>query len=278
LLIDWFTVGAQALNFVILVWLMRRFLYKPILDAIDARERKIASELADARAKQAEAQKQRAELQHENDELDQQRAELMKKATNEANAEGQRLLQEASQAAEALSKKRQQALETDARDLNQAIARRAQQEVFAIARKALSELATTSLEESMTRVFIERLPEMDAPTKATLAAAVRQSTAPLVLSSAFELAEQQRAVLQDALNRAFSAEVRLRFETAPTLISGIELAYNGHKLAWSIADYLGALEKSVEALVKEKAKLQAEPKTEAKPQPKPSPIPEANSA
>ena len=48
MLIDWFTVGAQALNFLILVWLMKRFLYKPILRAIDEREKRIASELADA--------------------------------------------------------------------------------------------------------------------------------------------------------------------------------------------------------------------------------------
>ena len=50
MLIDWFTVGAQALNFLILVWLMKRFLYKPILDAIDAREDRVAAELADADA------------------------------------------------------------------------------------------------------------------------------------------------------------------------------------------------------------------------------------
>jgi len=37
MLIDWFTVGAQALNFIILVWLMKRFLYKPVQDAIAAR-------------------------------------------------------------------------------------------------------------------------------------------------------------------------------------------------------------------------------------------------
>ena len=42
MLIDWFTVAAQALNFLILVWLMKRFLYKPILHAIDAREERIA--------------------------------------------------------------------------------------------------------------------------------------------------------------------------------------------------------------------------------------------
>jgi F-type H+-transporting ATPase subunit b len=67
MLIDWFTVGAQALNFLVLVWLMKRFLYKPILDAIDVREKRIAAELADASAKKAEAQKERDEFQHKND-------------------------------------------------------------------------------------------------------------------------------------------------------------------------------------------------------------------
>jgi F-type H+-transporting ATPase subunit b len=55
MLIDWFTVGAQALNFLILVWLMKRFLYQPILHAIDAREKRIAAKLADAAAKETEA-------------------------------------------------------------------------------------------------------------------------------------------------------------------------------------------------------------------------------
>ena len=59
MIIDWFTVGAQALNFLILVWLMKRFLYKPILHAIDERERRIAVALADANAKKTAAQKER---------------------------------------------------------------------------------------------------------------------------------------------------------------------------------------------------------------------------
>ena len=53
MLIDWFTVGAQALNFLVLVWLLKRFLYQPILDAIDAREKRIAKELADFFEKRA---------------------------------------------------------------------------------------------------------------------------------------------------------------------------------------------------------------------------------
>ena len=81
MLIDWFTVGAQALNFIVLVWLLKRFLYKPILNAIDAREKRIATELADADAKKAEAQRERDEFQHKNEAFDQQRAALLSKAT-----------------------------------------------------------------------------------------------------------------------------------------------------------------------------------------------------
>jgi F-type H+-transporting ATPase subunit b len=64
MIIDWFTVGAQALNFLILVWLMKRFLYKPILHAIDAREKRIAMQLADANAQMTAATHARDEFQH----------------------------------------------------------------------------------------------------------------------------------------------------------------------------------------------------------------------
>src|SRR5665647_469211 len=86
MLIDWFTVGAQALNFVVLVWLLKHFLYKPVLDAIDAREKQIAAQLADAEAKKAEAKKERDEFQRKNDDFDQQRAALLAKATGDADA------------------------------------------------------------------------------------------------------------------------------------------------------------------------------------------------
>src|SRR5271167_451595 len=118
MLIDWFTVCAQAINFLILVWLLKHFLYKPILNAIDVREKRIAAELADAAAKKAEAEKERDEFQHKNEEFDKQRASLLAKATDEAKAERQRLLDEARKAADALTSKRMETLQSDARNLN----------------------------------------------------------------------------------------------------------------------------------------------------------------
>ncbi|MES2365314.1 MAG: F0F1 ATP synthase subunit B [Pseudomonadota bacterium] len=257
MLINWFTVGAQVVNFLILVWLLKRFLYRPILDAIDAREKRIEKELADADAKKAEAQQERDTFQLKNEAFEQQRATLMTQAKDEAKTERLRLLDEARQEAETLSTKRQETLRNDAHNLNQALSRRAQLEVFAIARKVLTDLAGTSLEERMAEVFIRRLREMDDSTKAGLAMALKSASEPALVRSTFDMPDAQRTAIQNALNETFSSEISVQFETMPDLISGIELTTNGQKLAWSIAGYLLSLEKGVDEMVKEKGKSEA---------------------
>lgn len=249
MLIDWFTVGAQALNFVILVWLMKRFLYKPILDAIDSREKRIAAALADADAKQSQALGQRDEFQRRSDELERQRAGLIAQATKDAEAERQRLLDEARQAADALSARRQEALRSEAQRLNTALVRRAQQEVLAVARKALADLADANLDERIADVFARRLRALSGAARESIVRALETASHAALVRSAFELPAQQRAAIQSAVNEAFSVDVALRFETDPALVGGIELGANGQKVAWSIADYLASLQKGVDELV-----------------------------
>ncbi|MGD0164153.1 MAG: F0F1 ATP synthase subunit B [Candidatus Sulfotelmatobacter sp.] len=282
MLIDWFTVGAQVLNFLILVWLLKHFLYKPILNAIDAREKRIASELADADAKKSEAQKERDDFQNKNKVFDQQRSALLGKVADEAKVERERLLGEAHKDADNLRAAQAAALRNDQKRLSSAITNLAKQEVFGIARKTLADLATVSLEERMGEVFTRRLREMDQKAKGLLGAALKSSSEPAVVRSTFDLGAAQKAAIQNALNETFSAEIHIRFETSPDLVSGIELTTNGQKVAWSIADYLASLEKGVDELLKKKdeaaaaeakaetaPKVKAEPKAEAKTEPKP---------
>jgi F-type H+-transporting ATPase subunit b len=268
MLIDWFTVAAQAINFLILVWLMKRFLYKPILQAIDAREKRIAAELADADAKKAEAKKERDEFQHKNEEFDGQRTALLAKATGEAKAERERLLDEARKAAADWSSKRQETLRTEEQNLHQAVRGRIEQEVFAIARKALTDLAGTSVEQRMVDICVRRLGDWDGRQTGLLASEGKASLTPTVVRTAMDLPPAERAVAECAIKKTLGEETQVKFETAPELISGIEFTTNGHKVAWSIADYLGSLESGLGALLKENGKPEA--KTEPKPeQPKP---------
>ena len=98
MLIDWFTVGAQALNFLILVWPTKRFLYKPILNAVAEREKRIAAELADAAQKKDDAQKESDEFKRKNEDFERQRDALLgENRPNKRGAERQRLLEEAGQ-------------------------------------------------------------------------------------------------------------------------------------------------------------------------------------
>jgi F-type H+-transporting ATPase subunit b len=258
MLIDWFTVGAQALNFLILIWLMQRFLYTPILQAIDAREKRIAAELADADAKKAEAQKERDEFQHKNEEFEKERAGLLNKAINEAQAERQRLFDEARTSADSLRAKRQEALRTEQRSLNEKIIRWTQKEVFAITRKTLVDLAGASLEARMCEIFAQRLRAVTGTIKDQLATALKNSTNSATVRSAFDLPSEQHAEIQQAINETFSADIHIQFETAPDVVSGIEFSTNGQKVAWSIADYLATLEKSAGELLREEAQAKTD--------------------
>jgi len=264
--IDWFTVIAQAINFLVLVWLLKRFLYKPILNAIDEREKGIATQLAQAEAKKAEAQQERDDFQHKNEAFDKERAALLNKATNEAQGERQRLLDEARKDAESLRAKRQDALRNEQRNLSQKIIRWTQKQVFAIARKTLADLAATSLEVRMGEVFVQRLRELSGAAKEQLAAALKTSTQPARVRSAFDLPPEQHAAIQNALNETFSADIHIQFETVPEMVSGIELSTNGQKVAWSIVDYLATLEKSAGELLHEDAKPESRQEAKSKPE------------
>lgn len=245
MLIDWFTVAAQAVNFLILVWLLKRFLYRPVLDAIDAREKRIAAALAAAEAQKSEALKEREALRKRNESFDRQRAALLDKATDEARQERQRLFDEARQTADELAARRRQAMINDARSMDRTIGRRAREEVFAISRKALADLAGTELEERMVDVMIRRLGELR-PEESKA-----EKASPVLVRSTFELPPAQVARLEQAVRDTFGREVQVRFETAPELVSGIEMVTDGRKIAWSIADYLDSLQQSVKELLQE---------------------------
>lgn len=248
MLIDWFTVGAQLLNFLILVWLMKRYLYQPVLDAIAAREQKIAAELADAAAIQARAQQQQDEFQQKNQAFDEQRADLLQQARDAAKVERELLQTEAREAADAASTQRAKALLIDAQNLHADIARHTQQQVFDISRRVLGDLAGVGLELRMSEVFIERLRAAQGTAQDTLRTALTavSPAEPALLRSAFALPAPQAAAIQAALDEWFGQAVSLRFEVAPELVGGIELRAQGQKLAWSISDYLGKLASDLE--------------------------------
>jgi F-type H+-transporting ATPase subunit b len=245
MLIDWFTVIAQIANFLILVWLLQRFLYHPILEAIDAREKRIATELAEAEANKEEARKERDSFQNQNEEFSRQRATLFREAMLEVKAERERLFEEARNEAEKFRTRQQEAMIDDCNTLKEEILRRTREEVFAITRKTLADLAGENLEKLMVETFIQRCRMMDATEKADLQSVLKSPGGPVCIRSTFPLPDDQRQAIEDYVSVNFAYTGEFHFETAPDLVSGITVSMDGHELAWNITDYLLSLEKGI---------------------------------
>lgn len=246
MLIDWFTVGAQVINFLVLVWLMKRFLYKPILGAIDAREERIAKELADGQRMQAEAVQERGEFERRKKALEDTREEFLETARDEAKDERQKLLGQARAEAEAERAKQSEALKRDRDCLLDEIARRTREETYAIARKTLADLAGTSFDERASLVFAERVRSLDEPSRSDLAQDA--ASGPLRVRSVFELSEASRDAVRSALEEVLEGSAEVHFETDPELIGGVEILTGNRKISWSIEEYLAQMQKSMDEL------------------------------
>ena len=240
--IDWFTVFAQLVNFLVLVWLLKRFLYQPILDAIDAREQRIATTLSEAANTQQEARSEREKYQSAIAELEAQRSQLLNDATEAAQLEHQKLLAKAHTEADELSSKRRQDQSRELDKLREKIQDLTVNEVFALTRKVLQELANTSLEQSMTKVFTEQLLQMPEPSRSTLITALTSAPAGGIVYSSFPLGAPEQQRLQTSINDWAKTTVPLQFKTRDTLICGMELNAKGQQSAWNIAVNLDLLE------------------------------------
>lgn len=262
MLIDWFTVGAQVINFVVLLWLMKHFLYQPILAAIGAREKRIADELADAARQKAGAEILRHDLLAQTQAFDAERATLLAHAMADAGVEHDRLLAEARTTADAARLNWQAQWQSARAAQSEQLERMVIGEVFAIARQALRDLDGVDLEERMVATVLLRLREMSPDASGPWLAALNIAAheVPSIdrhlgarVRSRYSLAASSRTLIQAAVNESCGSTVPLRFETASDDVDGIEICAAGQRIAWTITDYLQSLRTEVQALGREAA-------------------------
>ncbi len=246
--INWFTVIAQVINFLVLVWLLKRFLYKPILKAVDDREKKIAAQIKDANHLKAEAKKEQEDFSKKNAGFEAKKVKLLDDAVADANTQRQKLLDDAKTEAIQLSAKLAAASKDRQQADNVIVAQKIQKQVFGITRMALKEIASESLEEQSANIFIKRLVELDEDGQKKFTDAFASNTNVVLVRSAFELPVKKQHDISKVVDQLLGSKANLQFKTASGLISGIELTSNGYKLAWSFAAYLNELERSIDIM------------------------------
>lgn len=246
MLIDWFTVIAQIINFLILIFLLRRFLYGPIIAAMDARERRVLSRLEEARKQQEAAEQEASGYRQKQHELDQQRDSLLYAAEETAQQLRQELIEEARADVDQLTANWRTALEQSKASFLRDLRQRTGEQVMAVARRVLSDLADADLEQQIITVFLQRLRNIDPETQDTMQQALEQDQQTIHIHSAFGLSNGQRRQISRDLQQQFGEDVALSFETTPDLIGGVALTVDGHEIAWNLQSYLETLEDAIE--------------------------------
>lgn len=233
--IDWVTVLAQIANFLVLLWLLKRFLYRPILDGIDAREAEIAKRMAAAEqaqqaAKEAESQyvKQRAQLVSEQDALLEKALAATEEQRDDLLAETRKKLQQEQQ-------DWHKHLEHERHVFNQRLQETGANALLRLTRKALHELADESLEEAIVRHIGKQLEPMAAELKQ---AAAGSQQALVTTRDALPVATQN--LLQQHVEQ-WLPKVSLSFATDAQQAPGLVMQVGGAQVAWTTDSYMDEL-------------------------------------
>ena len=248
--IDWFTFFAQITNFLVLVWLLKRFLYGPVTRAMERRESFIANRLAEAEDREEAAKEKSAEYQRRLKELDTTREETLRAVQEEAESHRRALFDEArEELAETREQWKQQLEEEKGEHLGE-IKRRLSREVCAVSRQALKSLADAELERQMVWVFLGRLAGMDQARRDDFRAQCGDGE--LVLFTTSELDDELRRRAEETVAALTEPGAKLRFDTTDQWQCGVELEIPGRAIAWTLDDYLHDLEAHLNVTLAEK--------------------------
>lgn len=243
--IDWLTVSAQLVNFLVLVWLLKRFLYQPVVKAMNERERRIVHRIADAEQREREAETRAQDYTNRISALEEGRSAHLDEARAEADREKRRLLAEARQDIEHQRSKWYEELEREQQDLRSVLQRGLCESALKVTQRTLADLADATLEERIVATFLQRFQALPEDTRR----AFKNFSEPLALTSSFDLDDGTRERIHSVVQETLGGAIEIEYVRDPALLCGIELAGKGQKFAWNIKDYLGDLDDRVGTLL-----------------------------
>ncbi|MEQ8467940.1 F0F1 ATP synthase subunit delta [Coleofasciculus sp. E1-EBD-02] len=263
-MIDWFTFIAQIINFIILVFLLWRFLYKPITKTMGERLKRIERQWKEAQQKQEEAEAEAKSYRQKQQDLEQRREELLNEAKEKAKAEQETLIKQARQEVDRKQAEWHESIERQQDSFLENLRQRVQEQTHKISRRALQDLANAELEERAISVFIERLKHLEDEERKTFRQSVQESEEDVVINSAFDMSEETQQKLRDTLRQENIVNGNeIKFSTSSDLICGVEMRSKNHQIAWSLADYLENLEEQLSKEFLNKREPEAEAKGKA---------------
>lgn len=234
--LDWTTFVLEILNFLILVWLLSRFLYRPVLDIIEQRRIRIQQALEEAERTQAQTQTLKHQYENRLSDWEQEKAEAHQQLMLTLRAERQQALEQLQQVLAQEQEKVRILNERQEQEARQAAERISLTQGAAFSAKLLSQLACPQLEERIVELVLASLAQLPADQIEHL----RQTgqTEQIEISSAYPLDEDRRQRLRAALTQLLAQACSPRFQQRPDLLAGLRIAIGPWRLDANLHDEL----------------------------------------
>lgn len=243
MLIDWFTIGAQIFNFLVLLVLLKVFLYDRVIKAMDRREISIKERLEEGRKEKAEALELKSEYEEQRRGLEKKREGILSKAREEARGQGEEIVAQAREKAEELGEHWKKAVRREREAFLADMARLAQEQTLNLTRRLLADLADADLEATAAGKFLDRLKALDGEDRQVLTRAM-EAEEEVVVKSSRELSTDLRRRITDGLREFGKAEVAFREDE--DLALGLVVVAGGHTFGFNARDALDDLRRTMD--------------------------------
>ena len=253
--INWVTVAAQIVNFLVLVFLLNRFLYGPITRAMAAREAGIRERLDAAARAKADADETSARLMEERRSLERRREQFLADARQEAMDLRASLENDARDAVDARKRAWLASVDAERREFLDDLERRSGDEFIVLARTVFADLADADFERKIIAKFLDQLAALPAGETEKLRGGVDDG-ARIAFETAFAISEQNRSQIEARLASVFGRPVELAYDVVEDLIAGARLRAGSQCVEWSVGAYVAHFRESLEGY------LAAEPENE----------------
>lgn len=246
--IDYFTIFAQIINFLVLVLLLKHFLYGRIIKAMDEREKRIASQLQEAAKKQKKADEEADSYRKLKKEFLNEREGMLTASREETQKIRSDLLKKAADEVEENKAKWNEEIQRHKDAFLNAMKIGASKEIYVIARRVLHDLANEELEKQIVETFISRVQKMDDDEEKNMKEFLGMKQ-DIIIKSMFEIPESMRNSIRKTLQDKIGGELNISYVQSPDPISGIELSASDLRISWSIGSYLDSLEDELSRMI-----------------------------
>jgi F-type H+-transporting ATPase subunit b len=236
--LNWTTVVLEIVNFLVLVWILKRFLYRPVLEIIEQRRSRVEAGLAEARQRQEQAEELRSQYENRLAAWQKEKGAARESLQNE-------LQQQRAQALEALesslAKTREKARvieEKRWRELTDQAERRGLELGARFSARLMERLAGPELEARILSLLEESLSDLPEAQRETLRRAMRGTKEGVRVETAYEPTPAQRETIERAVRALFGADAHCDFRRTPALIAGLRLSLDDWSVGLNLGDEL----------------------------------------